>query len=413
MTANPNLRVIARCPGDLGEGFVADRPFFSAACCRKLQAAAIVLLLLCCPGFQLTHAQDVQWLRAKPLRDRLASPISVEWSAVQFRPALERLSRAQRVAVLIDRRIDPNHRCDLDIDEQALSDVFTRLASIAGCGYSQLGPVAYFGPEPAAHQLRTLAALTAQHVNELPPTSRRIWRRTRAWHWDDLASPRQLIQGLATEHGIKLTGMELIPHDLWSAADVPPLSLAERFLLVTVQFDLTLEIDRAGDSARLIRIPAEVALQRRYSGRGNPERIARHYQKLAPTARIEIDGRDILVRGRLEDHERIVGGPASKKDRPPLGTQVFRLKVENVPVARLLDHVSQRMGYAIKIDHVALSEAGLTLDKRVSVDVTDATIDALMKAILEPAGLTHRRQAKTLEVVPLTRMIHERSAAEP
>ncbi len=365
------------------------------------QAAAIVLILPCCQGTPVAHAQDIEWLRAKPLADRLARPVSIEWSSVRFRSALERLSRAQRVAILIDRRIDPNKIHDFQSDEQALSEVYTQLAHRTGCGYTQLGPLAYFGPTTTTRQLRTLAALTRLRIDELPSSSKLLWHRTRAWRWNDLATPRQLIEGLAAEHGIQLLGTESISHDLWAAADIPPLPLAERLLLIAVQFDRTIEIDSAGKSATLRRIPPKVSLQRRYSGRGNPEQVAERYRKLAPTAHVEIDGQRVVVRGRVEDHERLLGRSSAKKQRPASGTQVFRLKVENVPVSRLLDHVSRRMGYTIEVDEPALKKAGLSLQQRVSVDVMDATIDALLKAILEPAGLTHRRAAKTLEVVPL------------
>jgi len=407
MTTNPNLWIITSEPKGRGDGFVVARPIHRMPCDLLMRGAsrtmAILLVSLCCRGFQVAPAQDIHWLRAKQLADRLASPVSVEWSFVQFRSALGRLSHAQRVSVLVDRRVDPNQRCEFRCQEEALSEVFTQLARTAHCGYTQFGPVAYFGPTTTARQLRTLAALMRQQVDELPPASRRIWHRTRIWRWDDLASPRQLIEGLAAEQGVKLTGTELIPHDLWASGDLPPLMLAERLLLIAVQFNLTIEIDREGRSARLVQVPLEVALRRRYSGRGNPERIAQHYQELAPTARVDVQGRDVLVSGLVEDHERLSGGLSkkTKMDHSSAGTQVFRLKVENVMVARLLDHVSQRLGYTIRIDEPALTAAGLSLQQRVSVDVADATIDALMKAILEPAGLTYRRQGKTLEVMPL------------
>lgn len=365
-------------------------------------AASILLVLFGWGNLQVIGAEEIHWLTAKPLENQLASPISIEWFAAKFRPALERLSRAQRLAVVIDRRIDPDAPCGFKGDEEPLSEVFSQLAQQAGCGYTQLGPVAYFGPEDISRKLRTLAAQVNEQVEQLPPAASRIWRRSRAWHWGDFASPRQLLEGLANEHGIKLVGLEQIPHDLWAEADVPPLPLAERMLLIAAQFDLTLELDPQGRSAQLVRIPLGVALRRRYAARGNANQLAQQYRSLLPDADIEVEGRDVVVDGLLEDHERIVAGTSTKENRPTVGAQVFRLKVENIPVSRLLDYVSKQMGYVIKVDEEAVSSAGLSLDERVSVDVKDATIDDLMKAILKPVGLQHHRRERVLNVTPIS-----------
>ncbi len=344
---------------------------------------------------------DIAWLTANALQERLARPISIEWSAVQLRPALRRLSEAQHVSTLIDRRVDPNARFDFTSDEQTLFEAFAALADSTGCVYSQLGPVAYFGPEQTARKLRTLSAIASQQVKQLPTKSQRIWRQSRTMRWDDLAVPRQLLEGLGSEYRIEIEGSEQIPHDLWAAADLPALSLADRMLLIAVQFDLTLEIGSDGETVRLVQIPQATGVNRRYSGRGNPQRIAQRYRKLAPNADIVVEDGAVLVRGLVEEHEAILRRPVVAKEPPAAGVQVFRLKVEKIPVARLLDHVSSRMGYTIEVDGEALADDGLSLSRRVSVDVTDATIDDLMEAILRPAGLQHTRSGKLLEIVPL------------
>lgn len=346
---------------------------------------------------------DIAWLTANSLQQRLASPVSIEWSAVQLRPALERLSEAQRVSTLIDRRVDPNVRFDFKSDEQSLSQTFSALAAATGCAYSQLGPVAYFGPESTARMLRTLSEVASQQIKQLPNKSQRIWRQSRTMQWDDLAVPRQLLERLASEYRLTISGTELIPHDLWAAADLPALPLAERMLLIAIQFDLMIEIEDEGQSVRLVEIPPSTVVQRRYSGRGNPRRIAQQYRKLVPNADVAVKGDGILVRGLVEEHETILGQSVAAKEPPATGVQVFRLKVEKIPVSRLLDHVSDRMGYTIEIDEAALQDSGLSLSQRVSIDVADATIDDLMQAILKPAGLQHVRRGKQMEIVPLGR----------
>ena len=80
---------------------------------------------------------------------------------------MRKLADAQSVAVLLDRRVDPDQKLELAIDGDPLETVFKRLAERTKTGYSQLGPVAYFGPVATAAKLRTLAALRKEEVGKL------------------------------------------------------------------------------------------------------------------------------------------------------------------------------------------------------------------------------------------------------
>ena len=47
---------------------------------------------------------------------------------------------------------------------------------------------------------------------------------------------------LGQRSGVEITGLEQVPHDLWAAADLPPISLVARLTLIAVQFDLTFKV---------------------------------------------------------------------------------------------------------------------------------------------------------------------------
>ena len=50
--------------------------------------------------------------------------------------------------------------------------------------------------------------------------------------WDELAEPRTLLAALARENGLEIEGLDRVPHDLWPAADWPPMSLVDRLTLI-------------------------------------------------------------------------------------------------------------------------------------------------------------------------------------
>jgi hypothetical protein len=138
-------------------------------------------------------------------------------------------------------------------------------------GYCQLGAVAYLGPAETARRLRTIAALRLEDARRLPKDSQRRLLTARSWDWPELAEPRQLAEQLAGQAGLKIANPERIEHDLWPAAELPPLSWVERMTLVLAPFDLTFRFDRRGQ-IELVELPADPALVRTYAGGANPGR---------------------------------------------------------------------------------------------------------------------------------------------
>ena len=76
------------------------------------------------------------------------------------------MSRAEQVAVLLDRRADPGARLELKLNSVPLAAAMRDLARTRKLGVAWVGPVAYFGPLEVAARIRTLAALAVVLVVE-------------------------------------------------------------------------------------------------------------------------------------------------------------------------------------------------------------------------------------------------------
>ncbi len=176
------------------------------------------------------------------MQKRLNSPLAILLLGNSLRQAVGKLSRLQGVAVLIDRRVDPDEKLDIQWDGVPLRAGLEEIARRRGLGVSLLGPVLYLGPRGAAARLRTLSALREEDVRRLPKAAAEKFTRAKAMAWDDLATPRELIEKLAAENDVEVAGEDLVPHDLWAAADLPPLSWTDRLTLIAIQFDLTFAI---------------------------------------------------------------------------------------------------------------------------------------------------------------------------
>ena len=281
---------------------------------------------------------------------------------------------------------------------------FEQIAASRGLGVSILGSVVYVGPAEAALRLRTLAAPARRRCAAAAGGGARKFQRARPMRWDDLATPRSLLARLAEDNGLELAGLDLVPHDLWAAAYFPPLSLTDRLTLVAVQFDLTFAVQSDGAGLRLAPLPRRVAL--RGAIRAAPIRKRRRAAwRPWPGAEVEVVGGDVRVRGLVEDHERIEPPrPAAGQTKSPsasrdsLALKRFTLTVTEKPVGPLLRQLASQWKLELAVDEQALTDAGISLDRRISFHVREATADQLLRAIADAAGLSVSRRGGRIEV---------------
>jgi hypothetical protein len=358
------------------------------------------------------------WLTGAPLQRQLTQPVGISWSGNPLRQALGGLSRTQRVAVLIDRRVDPGQKLELQLNDLPLEALLREIARTRQLGVSLLGSVVYFGPPRASSLLRTIAALRTEEIRGLPADLQRKFLLPQRIAWDDFATPRDLLAQLAEQNGLQITRADLVPHDLWAAADLPPLSLVDRLTLILVQFDLTFQVARDGKSVNLVAVPERVALTRGYPGGPEPQATAERFALLVPEAQIKVVGEEVYVTGLLEAHEQITSALSEGHfHAPPMGGQPpkpaaagptdqsfankrFTLRVKEQAAARVLQKLASELKLDLAIDQQALEAAGISLQSRVSLSVKDATLDELLHEVLKPVGLQFRRRGNVVEIFP-------------
>ena len=273
-------------------------------------------------GGAATAREPPHWATGSALQKRLNSPLTILLLGNSLRQAVGKLSRLQGVAVLIDRRVDPDEKLDIRWDGVPLRAGLEEIAQTRGLGVSLLGPVLYLGPRGAAAQLRTLSALREEDVRRLPKAAAEKFTRAKAMAWDDLATPRELIEKLAAQNGLEVAGLDLVPHDLWAAADLPPLSWTDRLTLIALQFDLTFAISADGTEVRLVRVPDRVAIVRSYPGGADAEETVAEVCRPGPGSGSEALGRPGLCprpgRGPGADYATPPSGAAAEAARPPV-----------------------------------------------------------------------------------------------
>jgi hypothetical protein len=335
---------------------------------KKRFGLAAVIAAGALASASLAVAQDrVDWATGAKFQQQLAEPVRILWADNPMRPAIEGLSRARKVAVLIDRRVDPSQKLSISLKDVPLESALQAIARSRGLETAGLGSVVYLGPPSAAENLGAIAASLEKGIRRLPPATRRKYQQTKRLGWEDLATPRELLADLAREGGLKIAGLELVPHDLWAAADLPPMPLTDRLALIAVQFDLAVKIAEGG--RRIELTPFSEASQR--SG------LAASRSSRKPAT-------------------------ATKAEPPPTleTTQIDKLSILETPLRRVLKQLADRLGFELRMDEQAIAAAGISLDQRVSVHIEKATVDELLRQLLKSTRLTFHRRGRVVEILP-------------
>src|SRR5687768_280567 len=99
--------------GTLGAGPL--RPRSPDKRLQRTVALAATCLLLLATAVQAAEPRDPA--TGPRLAAKLDAPLTASWLNVELRTLLERVAAERQLAVLIDRRIDPNRVCALEVRE--------------------------------------------------------------------------------------------------------------------------------------------------------------------------------------------------------------------------------------------------------------------------------------------------------
>lgn len=310
-------------------------------------------------------ADRVDWATGTVFLKKLAEPVNLLWAEFPLRQAIGSLSHARKVAILIDRRVDPNQKLNISLNGVPLESALRTIAERQGLSFARLGTIVYLGPPSAADHLRATMATLERDIRQSTPATKRKYRQLRKLSWEDLATPRDLLAQLGEESKLKISGLDLVPHDLWAAADLPAMPLVDRLALIAVQFDLAFKVGNQGESLELVPQSVEVKRQ--------PE-TTRAKSKRTPVA--------------------------TKTPPSVEWTRIDRISIQEKPLGAVLEQLAIRLNLELKMDRAAIQTAGISIDQRVSVRLENTTIDELLRQLLKPTRLTFERHERVVEIVP-------------
>ena len=341
-----------------------------------------------------------QWNTGPAFHNALASQFSVVSlpPGSTLRDRLQRLSDQQRVAIFLDRRVDPDRSIELSARDITLEELLQRMAAQCGAGISYVGSVAYVGPRDKITGLSRESEQQARDARTSGGELAKSMMASRRWGWDDLAQPRDLIAQLAREADVTIEGIDRIPHDLWPGTELPPLRWTDRLTIVLAGFGLTYELDRSANVIRLVPF-----LPTPFSVRSYPAALSQmdwdRISQQFPEAKLERSVDGITLEGTREEHERLSKLLDKQKPRrrakSSRGKQVHTLRVIPAqPIGAILKSLEKHL----QLRFVFESELQERLHTPVSFDLRDQPLEEILRATLAPASLTFSREGQVIRI---------------
>jgi hypothetical protein len=321
------------------------------------------------------------------------------WGDAPLRERLTEFGKKYSVRVFLDRRIDPDQKIDLSVQDVPVEEVPAVVAEKFKLGACVVGSVHYIGPKGTTSRLPGVIAQRKGDVTRLQQ-ARAAWNKSKPLKWDEAASPRDIAAALAQEAGATLENPEKIPHDVWPAYDLPSLTLTERLTLVLAGFDLTFQFSEDGGNIKVVPMPEEKAYASVYTLTTDAANIAAQVQRIFPGLKMERTGNRLTVIATVEEHERIdellKTGKTTTVTKVPVQNK-FTLTVENKAAGAVVNTVAKTLGKEFKYDPSLRDK----LKENITLSVKDLTADELLTKTLKPLGLSYKMTETTLEVIPL------------
>lgn len=333
------------------------------------------------------------WRTEADLDKQLESTFDLTWEDVPLREGLMRLGKTQRVAIFLDRRINPDRPISMTFTNERLELALQRIAAELRLGMSRVGDVIYFGPEETARRLPTVAQLQSQFAKSsgIPEALKLLDQKK--YSWPKLTTPHEILVSVAEDHGMTWNNLdEVIKHDLWPAADFPAMRTTEYLSLVLAGYHASYRFDKQADGIKLqlVPIPEDLSLTRIYPYSGSHDEAIKKIQELFPEAKVQSDGkRQLAVTGSQQIQDQVAkllrGGTARNTVVMP-GEKRYTLKVEQLPLGPVLDALEKQLGKEFDVPEGMEEE----LKQRISFDVNAVDLAALLEAIFQETEFAYQ-----------------------
>ncbi|MFY9251848.1 MAG: hypothetical protein WAO83_00195 [Fuerstiella sp.] len=348
---------------------------------------ALRLILLVPIAFGSTsygsETEDRIPLAGKQLADALAQRRSIVTSGVTLKQTLLTLQRDIRIAVVLDRSIDPSMVPEVSTKYITNEQLIRSLAEACSLQTSIGDRYVFIGMPQKAGRLKTLTEINRQTILSLrSKLDKAVYLKLSeplSASWPALSEPQKLIQKAANSVGIRISNPESIPHDLWPEVTLPKLTFSDYATLILNQFDMTFEIDDQATLA-IVLAKSNVRIEQRYrvSSKDKTD-INEKWMNAFPDLDVKWSGSTAIVSASIETHEQLeqlrIGKAEKTIDAASLRNRKFTMNVPSGTTLKRLLATFEQSGIHIQVEGRTDGELEKLLQQTVEFDVSGSPAD--------------------------------------
>lgn len=255
--------------------------------------------------------EPVAFQTGKALDKSLSVPVSMSSTNALLQEQLTQLQQEWRIAIIRDRRTDPQRRVTVKTGLMPRVQVLNQISrEVPASSLTRAGDVLFLGPQETAHRLPVLMSFHRDRLNTLrrsiPPAAMRTLTAPRRVMWSRPAEPRQILLDAARSAGAGIDNIDAVPWDVWDTTVLPPMTFADVSALVLHQFDLTLEVGADVSTLRIVPVADVPAFESRHAVPRShraaiEERLAAEFPRLA----YNVSGSQLTATATMEEHAEI------------------------------------------------------------------------------------------------------------
>ena len=335
-------------------------------------------------------------MSGEALQKALSQKRSHVAKGISLRKAVRDLQQETGIAFVVDRRIDPTSPHSLTTGLVSVRQNIQSLAQSADAAVSETEFAVVIAPAAAAGRLRTLIALRQDEFTskrrKLSAAVTRSVGRAMTIEWPDGTQPRQLFVATAEQNGLTVTNADLIPHDVWAGAQLPPVTFSVLSSLVLNQFDLTFEFTGA-DSVTLIRVPEAPVIERSYRlPVRRREEIKATWTRMFPELDIEWTRTTAMVATDVETHVRLQQVIDGQQIVSVQGDSLLKRRItlnlsQGVPLAAILQSLESSK-IPVVLEGLGRQQQEQLLSQTIRVSVKEMPLQMFIEKVFDGTGAT-------------------------
>lgn len=325
---------------------------------------------------------QTEWLTGRTLDLQLRQPISASWTDSPIKSRLLNFARQQKIGIFVDRRIDTEKRISISSRDVSIEQFLWQIAEQGGLGICRLDDFFYFGPPETT---ATLPILWQQMKTETRKRSRDYeisWNKRGVYELDEIFSPAEQLRVLSQQHRFRVTGDKLT-HDLWLAIDLPAASLDAQVAILLIGFNHWFSRSRDGKEIVVFDFPEIERGQIQIGPLENARELIQALRKNHPKCKLAVNGKTLRATGNPGELTEVRADVVRANEQPnvKVGEQRFTLTTKAAR-GSILATVAQQTGSKLEFD----PELAAALQIHITVELTNVTLDELLRAVLDGTG---------------------------